>query len=97
MLPPLAHLCLSIYLYIFLKQAVTHVVIDRYTNNCIEQTDDRQRNVGGIRDLNFVSLCIFFFVEKYQDCDGAGSHIRHPLLRHLLQAEAPGDKDTGGV
>lgn len=59
--PPLAHLCLSIYLYIFLKQAVTHVVIDRYTNNCIEQTDDQQRNVGGIRDLHFVSLCIFFF------------------------------------
>lgn len=37
------------------------------------------------------------FVEKYQDGDGAGQDVRHALLRHLVQTEAPGDEDAGGV
>lgn len=40
---------------------------------------------------------LLLFTEKHQDGDGAGPDVRHPLLRHLIQAEAAGDEDAGGV
>lgn len=40
---------------------------------------------------------ILLFSEKHQDGDWTGQNVRHDVLRHLLQTEAPGHQDAGGV
>lgn len=37
------------------------------------------------------------FSEKHQDSDWTWQDVCHDVLRHLLQTEAPGDQDAGGV
>ena len=56
------------------------------------------RNTSALSRRQFPHLLLpHLFSEKHQDGRGARSNVCHDVLGHLLQTEAPGGKDPGGV
>ncbi len=62
-------------------------------NGNIKKLRQKKKTILQNMSWNFSSS----FSEKHQDGHWARQNICHHVLRHFLQAEAPGGKDAGGV